>query len=138
MRRTHLFSFLLLCASLLPSADSLGVQLPTEPVTTAAVFGKSQEDWNLFLNNHINRSIPVIHCAPAGKFYVEAIFLIGKTGMIETVKPRTKIGYGMEEELMRVIRLSSYWKPATQNGRPCREYRCETFVFEVNLSPAFF
>lgn len=122
--------FILLC--LFGFAQTKPLKASCEPVRTDAIFGNNMDDWEAFLKTNINPSIPVQNCAPAGKFYVEVYFLVGKDGRVESVKPRTNIGYGMEEELASVIQLSPRWKPATQNGRPCRMYRCETFLFVVD------
>ena len=48
-------------------------------------------------------------------------FVVEKDGSITDVKPikrkSEQLGYGLEEEAMRVIKLMPKWKPATQNGK---------------------
>ena len=130
----YITTVLLLVSFLSLSAfgQTTAIRASCEPVRTEATFGKSQNDWEHYLKESVNTNIPAINCAPPGKYYIEVLFLIGRNGTIETVKPRTKSGYGMEEELMRVIHLSPSWTPAKQNGRNVRTYRCETFIFEVS------
>jgi|GEM_PF-6062088 len=107
-----------------------------EVIRTEASFGTSHNDWALYIKRSVDTNIPIVNCAPTGKYYVEVIFRIGKNGEIEETRSRSNAGYGMEEELIRVITASPRWKPATQNGRVHRSYRCETFVFEVGpLNP---
>lgn len=112
-------------------AQTTAIRASCEPIRTEESFGNHKDAWEFYLKENINTNIPVLNCAPAGKYYVEVLFLIGKKGQIEHVRPKTKLGYGMEEELMRVILLSPLWTPATQNGKVHRTYRCETFIFRV-------
>jgi len=49
-----------------------------------------------------------------GKVFVR--FVITKEGKITEVEAIKSIGYGCDEEAMRIVRKSSPWKPATQNG----------------------
>lgn len=105
-----------------------------EPVRTDPVFAKGSRDWDEYLNQAFCSNTSSINCAPAGTYYVEVVFLIGKNGEIEEVRPRSKIGYGMEEELMRIIWLSPPWMPATQNGRVVRSYRCQTFILDLSCA----
>jgi protein TonB len=53
-----------------------------------------------------------------GKVFVS--FTIEKDGSITDVKVERKLGYGTDEEAMRVIKASKRWNPGMQNGRPVR------------------
>ncbi|WP_409965983.1 hypothetical protein PIECOFPK_02390 [Mycovorax composti] len=46
-----------------------------------------------------------------------------KGGNVSDVKPLTSLGYGMEQEAIRVIKKSGRWKPAIQNGREVKSFR---------------
>jgi periplasmic protein TonB len=50
-----------------------------------------------------------------GKVFVS--FTIEKDGSITDVKVERKLGYGTDEEAMRVIKASKRWNPGMQNGR---------------------
>ena len=130
------FLYLVVLLILYSASSAFGQEpiksLSCEPVRTEAFFGTSPNDWILYLKRNVDINIPAAHCAPAGKYYVEVIFRIGKTGKIEQVRSISSAGFGMEEELIRAITSSPSWKPATQNGRVHRSYRCETFVFEIS------
>ena len=47
------------------------------------------------------------------------------------LKALTKLGYGMEEEVVRVIKLSDKWVPAMQNGRNVAAYKKQPISFII-------
>ena len=52
---------------------------------------------------------------------VQVSFTIEKDGTLTDVKAEgRKLGYGMEEEAVRVLRLSKRWNVGMQNGKPVR------------------
>lgn len=51
-----------------------------------------------------------------GKVYVS--FIVSKDGSLREVKVLRGIGYGCDEEAMRVILRMPRWKPGTQRGKP--------------------
>lgn len=102
-----------------------------EKVETEAYFQNGNEDWTTYLYHNVTAKIPSLRCAPAGTFCVEVRFLVGKDGSLADIKPLTKLGYGMEEEVVRVVKGAPDWIPATQNGKKCRAYKCADYVFEV-------
>lgn len=51
---------------------------------------------------------------------VEVDFIIERDGSISNVKIRRPLGYGCDEEAMRVIRNMPRWKPGMQDGKPVR------------------
>jgi hypothetical protein len=53
-----------------------------------------------------------------GRIY--ASFVVEKNGVLSGIKILRDIGYGTGEEFIRVLKLSSKWKPATQNGQNVR------------------
>jgi hypothetical protein len=69
--------------------------------------------------------------APVGKYQVIALFIVGADGTVKDVKPLTKFGYDMEEEVVRVIENSGKWTPAMQNGKPVNAYRKQPVTFIV-------
>ena len=54
-----------------------------------------------------------------GKVYVQ--FYINEDGSISDVTVARGIGYGCDQEAVRLIKLSPKWKPAKKNGKPIRE-----------------
>jgi periplasmic protein TonB len=47
-------------------------------------------------------------------------FIVEKDGTLTNVKVSRGIGDGCDEEAVRVVKLSSPWKPGTQGGKPVR------------------
>ena len=54
---------------------------------------------------------------------------IEKDGTISNLKKRSNIGFGVEEELIRVIKLMPKFEPAKQNGK----YIKSTINFKINI-----
>ncbi|MFD0939997.1 M56 family metallopeptidase [Pedobacter boryungensis] len=53
-----------------------------------------------------------------GNVYVS--FTVEKDGSLNDIKVDRKLGYGIDEEAVRVLKLSKRWNPGMQNGRPVR------------------
>lgn len=47
-------------------------------------------------------------------------FIVEKDGTLSSFTANKKLGFGIEEEAIRVMKLSKRWNPALQNGRPVR------------------
>lgn len=87
--------------------------------------------WRQFLMKHLNARLPAKNGAPAGTYKVIVEFIVSKTGVISDIKAITKQGYGMEQEVIRVIKTGPNWKPAWQNGRYVNAYRKQPVVFLI-------
>jgi hypothetical protein len=57
---------------------------------------------------------------------------VGKDGSISDVKPLTQLGYGMEEEVLRIIKTGPRWVPAIQNGKMVKAFRKQPVTFVVS------
>lgn len=53
-----------------------------------------------------------------GKVFLS--FIIEKSGMLTDIKIERKLGYGTDEEAVRVLKASPKWMPGIQNGKPVR------------------
>jgi len=51
---------------------------------------------------------------------------------VSELKPLTNMGYGMEQEAMRVLKKADKWNPAVQNGRHVKTYRRQPITFLIN------
>jgi protein TonB len=47
-------------------------------------------------------------------------FTVEKDGSLTDIKIDRKLGYGTDEEAVRVLKLSKRWNPGMQNGKPVR------------------
>lgn len=57
-----------------------------------------------------------------GTCYVE--FVISSKGIPVRPSFRIAIGFGCDEEVMRLIKIMPTWKPALKNGLPCNAHFC--------------
>jgi antitoxin component YwqK of YwqJK toxin-antitoxin module len=87
--------------------------------------------WLRFLQKNLNPNVPVKKRAPVGHYTVAVRFVVDKDGHLTELEPITKMGYGMEEELMRMLRQSPRWEPAIQFGRNVKAYRIQPITFVV-------
>jgi hypothetical protein len=87
--------------------------------------------WVEFLRKNLDMNITEKNKAPVGVYKVIIRFIINQDGSISDIVAETKFGFGMEQEVKRVIGLSPNWNPATQNGHIVRTYRRIPFTFGV-------
>ncbi len=68
---------------------------------------------------------------------IPIMFVVETDGSVTDIKaiapPNRKLGYGLEEEVIRIMKLTSTkWKPATRMGKPVRSYF--RFPFQIDNS----
>ncbi|MGC4035094.1 MAG: energy transducer TonB [Chitinophagaceae bacterium] len=96
-----------------------------------ASFPGGMDAWKHYLERHLNANTPIDNGAPAGQYKVWIQFVVDKEGNISDVKPLTNLGYGMEEEALKIITKGPNWIPAVQNGNKVKAYRKQSIVFVV-------
>ena len=96
-----------------------------------AVFPGGPSAWRKFLETNLRGETPVDHGAGEGNYTTIVQFIVDKDGTVSDVIPLTKMGFGMEEEAVRVIKKSGKWKPAIQNGRIVRAYHKQPITFQI-------
>lgn len=89
-------------------------------------------NWIRFLERNLNPDVPVSNGAPVGKYTVLIQFVIDQEGKVSEIKPLTNMGYGMEQEAIRVLKKADKWNPAIQNGRQVKTYRRQPITFLIN------
>jgi len=104
-----------------------------EKVETEASFPGGDQAWRKFLEKNLNANTPVDNDAPIGIYTVIVQFIVDKEGNIGEMKPLTNYGYGLEKEVLRVLKLQTKWSPAFQNGRPVKAYRKQPVTFVVEF-----
>ncbi|MBL7739431.1 MAG: energy transducer TonB [Chitinophagaceae bacterium] len=138
--KPYLFIFLLLVSftSITGQAqetaeDSLGAGERNifEKVDEEASFPGGFDGWRMFLEKNLNPNVPIENSAPIGKYTVIVQFVVSRDGTISDIKPLTKIGYGMEQEVVRILKKSGSWTPAVQNNRPVNAFRKQPVTFMV-------
>jgi Gram-negative bacterial TonB protein C-terminal len=98
-------------------------------VETEASYPGGIEAWQKFLQKNLNSNIPNKNKAPIGRYMVIVKFIADKDGVLSNIRPETNFGFGMEEEVVRVIEQSGKWNPAIQNGKPVNAYRRQPITF---------
>ena len=81
--------------------------------------GKSA--WALFIKKHLNSNV----------YKVVVLFLVDKNGRVSNLNTVTHWGYGMEEEVLRVMKLCPVWKPAIKDGKAVEAYKAQPVTFQI-------
>ena len=110
-------------------------QVPEDSVHTKveieATFPGGESVWRNYLTLSLNSDIAVANYAPSGTYTVVVQFIVNIDGTITDVKPLTNHGFGMEDEVVRVISNGPKWNPAIQNGKQVKAYRKQPVTFQV-------
>lgn len=101
-------------------------------VEKEAYFIGGDKAWTQFLGENINSKVPIKKKAPAGTYSVIIQFIVRTDGSVSDIEPLTHLGYGMEEEVMRVIKKSPQWVPAVQDGKKVNAYRKQPITFRID------
>lgn len=107
-----------------------------EKVEIEASYPGGSSAWIKFLSSRLNGSIPAENNAPAGYYTVIVQFIVNKDSSISEIQALTHHGYGMEQEVIRALRLSGKWIPAEQGGRRVRAYRKQPVTFWLDMDGA--
>lgn len=102
-----------------------------EKVDIEAQFHGGDDGWRQFLIANVNANTPADKGAPAGTYTVVVQFIVDKDGSVSDIKALTRHGFGMEAEVVRMIKKSPKWSPAIQCGKPVRAYRKQPVTFVV-------
>lgn len=100
-------------------------------VEVEASFPGGGDAWMKYLTKHLNGDIGTKNGAPCGRYNTVVKFVVGKDGVLNNIQAETNLGYGMEEEVIRVVEKSGKWTPAYQNGRTVNAYRRQPVTFQV-------
>lgn len=102
---------------------------------TDASYPSKAEGWRKFLERTLDAAIPTRRGARPGTYEVVVQFLIDTDGTVSDITPLTNHGYGMEEEVARVIKKSGKWAPAVQYGKKVKGYRRQPITFQIFGKP---
>jgi len=56
-------------------------------------------------------------------------FIVSKDGIVSNIEPETNQGFGMEKEVIRIIKNSPNWIPALVNGQSVNSIHHQTVTF---------
>ncbi|HEU4861504.1 MAG TPA: energy transducer TonB [Chitinophagaceae bacterium] len=102
-----------------------------EKVEVEATFPGGEGAWRKYLEKNLNPNVPVENGAPIGIYTVIVQFIVDKNGKISDLKTLTNFGYGMEQEVLRIIQKGPSWSPASQSKRPVKAYRKQPITFVI-------
>ncbi len=119
-----------------PPASSGSPKKEPEVFTKVEVDAKYPGNWRSFLERNLDGQVAVDNGATPGMYTVITQFIVDAAGNVSDVKALTSVGYGMEQEAIRVIKKSGKWSPAIQNKREVKAYRKQPITFQVNEVPA--
>jgi len=140
MRVILFFLFVLISTKLLsqssdpppppPPLDSLEIDGALfEKVDVEATFSGGERAWRRYLEQNLNANVPAENGAPVGIYTVIVQFIVDKTGTVSDIKALTNFGYGMEQEVIRIMKKSPMWTPASQNDKTVKAYRKQPVIF---------
>jgi hypothetical protein len=111
-----------------------------EPEDTTGIFRKveieaqfpGKDGFRKFVAENFRANKATMQKAPAGTYTIETAFVVTKDGTLSDIISISKpVGYGMEDEVKRLLLISPRWIPAKQNGRIIGAYRRITVIVNV-------
>jgi protein TonB len=85
--------------------------------------------WARFLQNNLRYPALARENNISGKVYIS--FIVEKDGQLSNITVSRGLGYGLDEESVRVLKLAKPWKPGIQNGHPVRVAYSIPFAFQL-------
>ncbi|HOZ85688.1 MAG TPA: energy transducer TonB [Niabella sp.] len=107
------------------------VEKEPEIFTKVEVDAKYPGNWTNYLTRNLDPQVAVDNGASPGNHTVIIQFVVDVEGNVSDVKALSGVGFGMEQEAMRVIKRSGKWTPAIQNGRSVKAYKKQPITFQV-------
>lgn len=111
--------------------DENGNELTRPIYFREAEFPKKDGGWLRFLQNNLQADIPTNNKAPNGEYQVIVRFTVQKDGSLKDIKAETNHGYGMEQEVIRILLKSPNWDPLILIGEPSDALRRQPVTFVV-------
>jgi protein TonB len=86
--------------------------------------------WAKFLQRNMRYPPQAIDAKAQGKVFLS--FVVEKDGHISDIVVERGVGYGLDQEAVRVLKLAPAWKPGIQNGHPVRVKFTMPITFQLN------
>jgi protein TonB len=102
-----------------------------QKVEVEAGFPGGEDGWRTFLQNNLRAETPIKRKAPIGQYMVVVQFIVDRQGKVSDITALTNLGFGMESEVIRVLKHSPKWMPAILDGRKVKAYRKQPITFVV-------
>lgn len=102
-----------------------------EKVLNEAGFIGGPDSLQKFIQTNLKADVPANNGAPAGKYTVVIKFIICKDGSLSNFALENNPGYGMGEEVIRLLKTSPNWKPYETGGLKVNFYYKQLINFVV-------
>jgi len=109
-------------------SPDVGMNKPIEPILAPDVMPKF-DNMAAFLQRNLRYPTMALEGNVSGKVIVN--FVIDEEGRIEKATVLKGIGYGCDEEALRVIKLMLKWTPGMFKGKPARVSFNQAIVFRL-------
>lgn len=101
-------------------AQSADTSLVSVPVDVLPEFPGGTEALSAFLSDNVVYPLFEKENGISGQAVVK--FLVDKEGKVDSLKIIKSVSAGIDNEVIRVMKLMPAWKPGTQNGKPVNVY----------------
>lgn len=129
-----ILSLAFISISLFASSQSTEEKIYTkEEVDSVAYFPNTEKDKYKWLVKNLNINTPVDNGAPEGTYTVRVKFIVMKDGTLKDFQPETSHGFGMEKEVIRILKLSPKWVAAMKNGVRVNSWTIFLQTFKISL-----
>jgi protein TonB len=98
------------------------------------LFPGGSDAWVEYLNSKLNYNVPINNNAPSGQYQINYKFSVNKVGVIEDLIFDNDPGYGIKQEVTRVLtnKKMPKWTPASINGEPIVYQLKHFLIFSVS------
>ncbi len=97
-------------------------------------FPGGSENLLIFLGRYLKFPLKAKEANIQGRVFAK--FIVEKDGSLTNIKVERGIGYGCDEEAIRVLKSSPKWNPGMQNGEKVRVSYTIPIFFQLNKLPA--
>lgn len=88
--------------------------------------------WKTFLMRNLRADVPTENGAPANRNYtVVSSFQVSKKGKLSHIKIENDPGFGTAKEVIRLLKQSPDWEPATKDGKSVVYKQRQQVTFQV-------
>jgi len=104
-------------------------EIVTTPIEHQPEFLGGEYALNKFLHDKLNYPVTAQETQTQGVVYIG--FVVRSNGKLTDIKVIKGIGYGLDEESLRVVELMPYWIPGEDNGKTVSVYHLLPVKFQL-------
>jgi periplasmic protein TonB len=113
------------------TAQSSSEDMIFSQVEIEATFPGGFQGWKKYLETNLNANVPSNNNAKRGRYKVIIRFTVDKDGTLSDIRSETNVGFGMEREVIRIIKNGPKWTPGMQNGQIVKSVKRQPVTFLV-------